>query len=207
MPSVREAFGDGKAIAASDLTPGQPLPLTIQSAELIEFDDGNKLKLCFSNYTKPLICNKTNGNRLAELHGDDFGHWAGKSFDLIADKTEFQGKLVDCVRVSMTPTTLPLTPTTTAINQSPAQAASLLERAKGAYANASTAEELLAALTSIGDWRDSFPSVEEYKAALNAVTAHAVRFPTGWEEVLRRLKFYQDAVTPAAPVVADKIPF
>jgi len=46
-----------------------------------------------------LVLNKTNGDMLASLFGDDSDDWVGKAVVLEKAKVQFQGKLVDCVRI------------------------------------------------------------------------------------------------------------
>lgn len=53
----------------------------------------------FANTKKSLVLNKTNGNTIAALHGDDTDLWNGKEVTLYATTTEFGGKIVPCIRV------------------------------------------------------------------------------------------------------------
>lgn len=47
---------------------------------------------------KSLVMNRTNFEMCEELHGDS-DDWPGKAIELYPDKTTFQGRRVDCVRV------------------------------------------------------------------------------------------------------------
>lgn len=85
---------------AQDLNPNKPTPVTIESTELKEFDDGNKLIINFVGNGKALVCNKTNASRIEEVTGsDDTDDWDGKKIYLGVRKVEFQGKLVPAIRV------------------------------------------------------------------------------------------------------------
>jgi hypothetical protein len=45
------------------------------------------------------VLNKTNADVIAYTFGDDTDHWVGRKIVLFATRTQFQGKLVPCVRV------------------------------------------------------------------------------------------------------------
>jgi hypothetical protein len=63
--------------------------------------DGSDRKpvLYFEGKEKGLVMNKTNSMVIASSHGEDTDDWGGKSVVLYPTKTQFQGKLVPCVRV------------------------------------------------------------------------------------------------------------
>ena len=42
---------------------------------------------------------KTNAQTIADAYGDDTEAWQGKDLEVYPDRTSFQGKLVDCIRV------------------------------------------------------------------------------------------------------------
>ena len=76
-----------------------PQVLTIEEVKTHEFDDGPKLILNFKEDKRGLICNRTNSNTIVESYGDETDDWIGKKIQLYKSRTEFQGRMVDCVRV------------------------------------------------------------------------------------------------------------
>ena len=63
--------------------------------------DGSDRKpvLYFEGKEKGLVMNKTNSMVIASSYGDDTDGWRGKPVVLYPTKTQFQGKLVPCIRV------------------------------------------------------------------------------------------------------------
>ncbi len=88
----------GNSLKASDLGGAEPT-VTIESVEMKPFDDGNKLVIKFVGKDKTLVCNKTNANRIAATYGNDTDDWIGQKIQLYTDQVDFQGKLVDAIRV------------------------------------------------------------------------------------------------------------
>ena len=100
MPKLNEIF-TGSYLKADDLK-GRSVTVTIEKAEVVEFDDGHKVVVRFVGKDKALVCNKTNANIIAEVTGqDDTDHWAGHSLTLSVKKVEYQGKLVPAIRVEL----------------------------------------------------------------------------------------------------------
>ena len=89
-----------KYIKAADLN-GKPATLVMNYVEMTEIygQDDPKPVLFFENARKGLVLNVTNGNTIAEKHGDEMDEWCGKSITLYPDKTDFGGKRVDCIRI------------------------------------------------------------------------------------------------------------
>lgn len=98
MANINDVFG-GNALKAEDLKGTSPR-VTIEHAEVKDFDDGKKIILRFRGKDKVLICNKTNASIIAEVLGSsDTDDWIDKSITLTTKKVEFQGKLVPAIRV------------------------------------------------------------------------------------------------------------
>ena len=91
-----------KYLAAADLQ-GHAVTVNISSVSIEnvgrEDKPENKPVLTFSGKEKGLVLNKTNTMVIADAYGDDTDDWVGKELQLYPDKTQFQGKLVDCLRV------------------------------------------------------------------------------------------------------------
>lgn len=85
-------------LKAADLQ-GREHTVVIATVELKEFNDGNKLVLSFQGAKKTMVCNKTNANRIAYMHGTNTDGWIGKEITLYPDLVDFQGKTVEAIRV------------------------------------------------------------------------------------------------------------
>lgn len=103
MPKVSDAFPSNylKAdVDVPDLEDGG-IVLTIKTADMVEFDDGQKLALYFEEIPKGLILNKTNANTLTDLFkSDDTDDWEGRKVKLYAKDVEYQGKITRGIRVA-----------------------------------------------------------------------------------------------------------
>lgn len=98
MPNINDVF-TGDYLKATDLK-GQTVNITISNVSLESFkDEGDKLIVHFHGTDKKLVCNKTNANLIAEVHGPETDAWVGKQITLHPARVEFQGKLVDAIRV------------------------------------------------------------------------------------------------------------
>lgn len=100
MANIDEVFG-GSSLKAADLR-GREVAVTIKSAKVREFDDGKKIVLTFHGKEKCLVTNKTNAARIAENTGEhDTDNWAGQTIRLYPDRVDFQGRIVDAIRVRL----------------------------------------------------------------------------------------------------------
>ena len=88
-------------LKAEDLPKGKQVKVTIENFEVVEFDDRPKVVLSFVNKEKTLVLNKTNATAIAGVHGDNVENWKGKDILIYPTKTDFGGKLVDCIRVNV----------------------------------------------------------------------------------------------------------
>lgn len=100
--NINGAF-PSKYLKAHDLA--KPTAATISHVTVEEIGDGEpKPVVHFKNAEKGLVLNKTNASIICEVLGtSETDDWAGKRITLYATKTEFQGKRVDCIRVSDQP--------------------------------------------------------------------------------------------------------
>lgn len=100
---VSQAF-PSNFLKADDLN-GQAVTVTISSVDLEEIGQGRdkeeKLVLKFQGKNKGMICNKTNANTIAKLHGDDTDQWIGQRITIAPREVEFQGDMVLAIRVSL----------------------------------------------------------------------------------------------------------
>ncbi len=105
MPTVND-LGQSKYLTKNDVEPD--VLVTIVSygrVDLSQDKEPAKIRyaLNFKELDKPLVLNKTNGNRIAKVTGsEDFDDWIGKQIVLFNDEmVEFGGKLVGGIRVRM----------------------------------------------------------------------------------------------------------
>ncbi len=63
-------------------------------------DKDPKLILFFEDIEKGMVCNKTNGNTVKRLYGDELDEWIGKKVTLwVNHDVEFKGELVSAIRI------------------------------------------------------------------------------------------------------------
>lgn len=91
-------------LKAQDVTDaGGEMPLTIEKVEIKEFDadNGGKERKPIIHFKegKQMVCNKTNGNSIAELYGDETDNWIGREIVLVVRDVDFQGKSTPAIRV------------------------------------------------------------------------------------------------------------
>lgn len=99
MPNIDEVYvSTSNALKAEDLR-GNEVKVIISGSEMKQFDNGKKIILSFKDKEKTLVLNKTNARKIGDKFGNNTDDWNGKEIILYPDKTEFQGKLVDCIRV------------------------------------------------------------------------------------------------------------
>ena len=85
-------------LRCSDLQ-GREHRLTMGLVKIEKLGQDEKPVLYFLGKDKGCALNKTNGSVIAEAYGDESDEWQGKEIILYPDKTQFQGQLVDCIRV------------------------------------------------------------------------------------------------------------
>lgn len=101
MANYKEAF-PSKYIRAADLK-GKSVPVEIERVdrEAIQGAAGRKLVVYFVNRDKGLVLNKTNASMIAKIaNSDDTDEWVGTNIVIYPKEVEFQGELVDAVRVA-----------------------------------------------------------------------------------------------------------
>lgn len=101
MPRVSDAY-PSKFFTAADLH-GRAQTFTIDFVELGEVGQGADAKtqilVSFQEASKALGLNKTNASAIAGIYGDDTDDWIGEQVVLFPTRVDFQGKMVDAVRV------------------------------------------------------------------------------------------------------------
>ncbi len=90
-------------IAAAECK-GKDVTLTIEavSRESLQKTDGSKkdaMVLRFHGTKKKLVCNKTNADSIAQMHGTEASKWTGKRITVYPTKCLAFGEMVDCIRI------------------------------------------------------------------------------------------------------------
>ena len=98
---VSEKFASN-FLKAEDLQ-GRRVHVVIASVGDEEINDENHLVVYFRGKQKALILNKTNASYLAAAISDETDDWPGHEIVLYPTKVNFQGKMVDAIRIEMPP--------------------------------------------------------------------------------------------------------
>ena len=95
--NINDAY-PSKYLKASDLK-GAKVRVTISKVDSEEVGDGNKPVAYFVNKEKGLVLNKTNAMIIASAFGPETATWEGGEIYLYPGKTQFNGQMVDCLKV------------------------------------------------------------------------------------------------------------
>ncbi len=100
---LSDAF-PSKYLKAGDLPDEGSQPFTIEKIAIEEIgrDKDKKPVIYFDEIHKGLVLNKTNGRTIAGIVGsEDFDEWTGKVISLYRAEVEFQGEMVESIRVKL----------------------------------------------------------------------------------------------------------
>lgn len=103
--NIDEAF-PSKYLKASDLPEEGTQSATIErvTIEEIGVKKDRKPVIHFEDLDKGFVCNKTNANTIAKVTASrDFDDWVGKTIHLYRAEVEFQGEMVESIRVRLKP--------------------------------------------------------------------------------------------------------
>src|SRR5690349_12419414 len=88
-----------KFLRAADLQ-GRAARVFIARVEMAMMNDGKpKPILYFQGKEKGLALNKTNANTIMNAYGPETNNWTGAQIELYPAEVDFQGKMVQAVRV------------------------------------------------------------------------------------------------------------
>lgn len=74
--------------------------MTVATADVKEFDNGDrKIVLTFDDFDKVLPLNATNARAISDIYGKDTEQWIGKEIMLFTMPVDFQGKMVQAIRI------------------------------------------------------------------------------------------------------------
>ena len=101
MPNINDVF-PSKTLRAEDLE-GQEHTLTISHVTIETLGQGrdaqDKPVVYFTNEDRGFVLNKTNASVIAEMYGPETDDWTGKQITIFPTQVDFQGKVVDAIRV------------------------------------------------------------------------------------------------------------
>jgi hypothetical protein len=80
--------------------------LTIKAVAIEEIGDDRKPTLAFNETAKRFVLNRTNGGVIGEAYGEETDRWVGKKITLYKARVQYQGRLVDGIRVEVSTPTL-----------------------------------------------------------------------------------------------------
>jgi len=92
----------GSYIKAADLQ-GRSVTVMISHVAMEEIGGDHKPVLYMHGKERGLVLNKTNASIIAEMHGWETDDWQGRPITLYPARVEFQGRIVDAVRVKLEP--------------------------------------------------------------------------------------------------------
>jgi hypothetical protein len=85
-------------LKASDLQ-GRTAKLTVQLCEFRQLGDETKPVLKFKGKDKEMVLNKTNSMAMAAAFGNETNGWSGKTIEVFSMPVQFNGQLVDGLRL------------------------------------------------------------------------------------------------------------
>lgn len=95
---INQAF-PSKWLSEPDLF-GQNVVLTMARVSMEDIGRGEvKPILWFSDHEKGMVMNITNANMIGSIYGSETNNWTGQIIELYPTTTDFQGKIVPCIRV------------------------------------------------------------------------------------------------------------
>lgn len=95
---INEAF-PSKYVRAADLKNSE-VTVVIATVDVENISPTErKLVMTFQGKQKGMVLNKTNANRIAYVYGNDTDDWIGKEIVLYPEMVEFQGRMVEAIRV------------------------------------------------------------------------------------------------------------
>ena len=97
MVNINDEF-PSKYLKSGDLQ-GAAVKVKISNVTSEDIGGDRKLIMHFDNRTKGMVLNKTNARTVADVYGDDTDNWIGAVIEVFAMKVDFQGRMVDGLRV------------------------------------------------------------------------------------------------------------
>jgi len=93
-----------KYLKASDLQ-GRTVKVEIANAAMEKMGNDTKLVIYFRGKDKGMVLNKSNAQQIAAVYSPNTDGWIGKEIKLYPGKTQFNGQMVDSLKVEVVPPT------------------------------------------------------------------------------------------------------
>lgn len=97
MVNINEAF-PSKYLKSTDLR-GDVAKVKIRDVMVEEIGTDRKMVMYFAGKEKGMVLNKTNAVTIGDAYGQDTDDWIGQPIELFSMKVEFNGRMVDGLRV------------------------------------------------------------------------------------------------------------
>jgi len=91
-----------KYLKSSDLK-GAMVKVKIRDVTTEQIGTDRKLIMYFEGKDKGMVLNKTNARTIGDVYGDDTDEWISAPIELFSMKVDFQGRMVDGLRVRVPP--------------------------------------------------------------------------------------------------------
>lgn len=99
--NINDVF-PSKYLKASDLQ-GKAVKVVIDRVVVEKMGEDNKPVVYFKGKEKGMALNKTNAQMIAAHYSPETAGWAGKEIKLYAGKVNFNGQMVDSLKVEVVP--------------------------------------------------------------------------------------------------------
>lgn len=102
MPSIDDIYSSNRLSAENIVGRDHVLTITqaiVENCARQGEPADNKVVLYFSETEKTCPLNVTNSNTIGDLHGKDYTMWGGKQITLYQTMTEYNKKMVPCIRI------------------------------------------------------------------------------------------------------------
>lgn len=99
--NINEVF-PSKYLKASDLH-GKSVKVVIDRVTVEKMGEDNKPVLYFKGKEKGMALNKSNAQMIAAVYSPETDGWVGKEIKLYAGKVNFNGQMVDSLKVEVIP--------------------------------------------------------------------------------------------------------
>ena len=130
-----------KFLKSADLQ-GEAVKVKIKEVKKETLGDDEKLALYFVGKSKGMILNKTNAYAIKAVYGPDTDEWIGQTIELFAMPVEFQGRMVEGLRVRVPRPKKAERDVSGFDDEDPAPKTKAYAEASGARAKPALAEEL-----------------------------------------------------------------
>jgi hypothetical protein len=101
MPNINEEF-PSKYLKSADLK-GAAVKVKIRDVQVEQIGGDRKLIMYFAGKEKGMVLNKTNARTIGDVYGEDTDAWIDQPIEVFAMKVDFQGRMVDGLRVRVLP--------------------------------------------------------------------------------------------------------